>query len=255
MESNLHSSGKDSKDQETLDTSLANRSVHQLTNPAASEKVVVIGLSKTGTSTLKDMLQTIGYGVCGPRKDLLKKIRRGDFAATNSVLASYDAFEDWPWPLTYQYVFERYGEKSKFILTTRITTEKWLESVKQHGYGKRIFASMKKTYGYYRPYGREIEFSEFYEFHNEGARRFFSEHPNQFLEFCLEKGDGWEKLCAFLGQPTPDKPVPHRNRTYLSKQKFNRRLNRLIEPFYRVICFFSHLKQKPLRRSSLANHF
>src|SRR5690606_37291517 len=76
-----------------------------------------IGLNKTGTSSLRAALEHLGYRVCGPRKDLLRAIRRGDFSGFDQVVDAYDAFEDFPWPLVFEYLYERYGSDTKFVLT------------------------------------------------------------------------------------------------------------------------------------------
>ena len=34
----------------------------------------------------------------------------------------------------------------------------------------------------------------------------------------LPEGDGWEKLCGFLGYPVPAKPFPHANKASLSRK-------------------------------------
>jgi hypothetical protein len=49
--------------------------------------------------------------------------------------------------------------------------------------------------------------------HNEEVRAYFRNRPNDFLEICWEKGDGWEKLAPFLGKPIPAEPIPHANKT------------------------------------------
>lgn len=197
-----------------------------------AQKVFVIGLSKTGTSTLKSMLSTLGYRVCGPRKDLLAAVRRGQISSIDETLAAYSAFEDWPWPLVYRYVFEKYRSNAFFILTVRQDEEAWFQSIENHGYGTRIFRSMTDAYGYYRPFGRRAEFCQIYNGHNQEARDFFACHPSQFIEFCLEKGDGWEKLCQFLGHPIPHVSVPHRNKTALRRKPMSRFLNSMIAPIY-----------------------
>lgn len=211
---------------------------NQLTDSAKmrnNTKVVIVGLSKTGTSTLKEMLTTLGYRVCGPRKELISKIRMKDYAVIEPYLDEYDAFEDWPWPLTYEYILERYGSNAKFILTTRISSEKWFESIRQHGYTSSIFKSMRDTYGYYRPFGRKNEFCKIYETHNRDVRDFFSNYSNQFTEFCLERSDGWDALCHFLDKPIPNLEVPHLNRSSKNKKRTNRFLNKLVEPFYKFV--------------------
>jgi hypothetical protein len=194
-------------------------------------KVFVVGLSKTGTSTLHQMLSTLGYRVCGPRKDLLARVRAGEISCVNGVLDEYDAFEDWPWPLTYKHVHEQLGPGAKFVLSLRSSTDKWLASVTEHALRTDPTKSMRLSYRYYRPFGREDEIREMYERHNEDVRRYFRPHPNQLLEFSLEKGDGWDKLCGFLGEDAPSLPVPHANRTG-NQKKLNVMLNRMIAPFY-----------------------
>jgi hypothetical protein len=206
---------------------------------AGEKKVVVIGLSKTGTTTLKDMLQSLGYDVCGPRKKLLKDVRNNQLKAIDSTVEKYSAFEDWPWPLTYKYLYNKSPDGFLFILTTRHSTEKWLSSIKNHGRRKSVFKSMVDTYGYYKPYGREKEFCAVYESHNADVRDFFRNKENVFLDFCLEHGDGWEKLCAFLGTPDPNLSVPHRNKTTDNKRILNRVANGLVNPFYRLYCLLS----------------
>jgi hypothetical protein len=195
-------------------------------------KVVVIGLSKTGTTTFKHMLTTLGYRVCGPRKHLLAPVRRGEMSAIDDDLERYDAFEDWPWPLTYRHVLERYGARAKFILSVRTTSDKWLASIVAHGYRTDPMKSMRLAYGYYRPFGREREMRSTYEQHNEEARSYFAKYPDQFIELCLDNGDGWEKLGGFLGEAVPDLPVPHRNRTTDQGKRLNVMLNSIIAPIY-----------------------
>jgi hypothetical protein len=198
-----------------------------------ARKVFVIGLSKTGTTSLKDMLTTLGYRVCGPRKALLAAVRAGDKSAVHPTMDDYDAFEDWPWPLVYPEAYARYGDDARFILTVRRDEEAWFRSIEQHGYGTSLLKSMKDAYGYYRPFGQKSEFLSIYRSHNEKSRAFFADKPGIFAEFCLENGDSWEKLCALIGHPVPvGTPTPHRNKTTPQKKRLTRALNAIIAPLY-----------------------
>lgn len=196
------------------------------------DKVMVVGLSKTGTSSLKVMLTALGFRVCGPRAALLQRVRGGDFAALDPVLDAYDAFEDWPWPLAFRHAHARYGVRVKFILSTRITSDVWFRSIENHGYATSPLKSMSDAYGRYRPFGRETEFIRNYEAHNADVRDYFDGLPDQLLEFCLERSDGWAELCRFLGLDQPDAPVPHCNRTPPGRKPLNQFYNRLIAPIY-----------------------
>lgn len=70
------------------------------------------------------------------------------------------------------------------------------------------------AYGYNYPHGFEAEHLDFYRAHNRAARDFFDARgaAHLLLEFSFDCGDGWEKLCGFLGLPVPDEPLPHARR-------------------------------------------
>lgn len=197
-----------------------------------AHKVFVIGLPKTGTSTLKVMLGALGYRVCGPRKRLLADVRRGNVSVIDPVLPQFDAFEDWPWPLVYRYANEKYGDEARFILSRRASPEIWFRSVESHGYGTSPLKSMKTAYGYYRPFGHKAAFLDMYRRHNDVVRQYFAATPGRCLDFCLEDGDGWEALCGFLGHEVPEAEVPHRNRSSEDRKRLSRLANRLIAPVY-----------------------
>lgn len=203
------------------------------TQQTKSKKVVVVGLSKTGTSTLKVMLTALGYRVCGPRKALLPAVRSGDMSGADALLEAYDAFEDWPWPYTYRHVAELYGDRARFILSTRASFEAWFASLVTHGRQASPFRGMFDEYGYYRPVGHREAFRRIYEEHNAAVRACFASRPEQLLEFCLENGDGWAALCTFLGEPLPaETEVPWVNRADARRKPLNMALNDLIAMFY-----------------------
>lgn len=175
----------------------------------------------------------LGYRVCGPRKALLADVRAGKLDTVLDVMTQYDAFEDWPWPLVYREAYETYGDAARFILTVRKDEDTWFRSIEQHGYGTDPMKSMKSSYGYYRPFGRKNEFVEIYREHNAAVRDYFADKPHVFTEFCLEKGDSWERLCNLLGQVAPhDQPTPHSNRTVAGRKAMNQILNKAIELIY-----------------------
>lgn len=198
-------------------------------------KVVGVGLSKTGTSSLKVMLQHLGYRTCGPRKDLLFQVRRGNLSSIDPVLEDYDAFEDWPWPLTYRYVHQKYGTRAKFILTIRASFENWYASLVKHGQSSSPLKGMYLTYGYYRPDGHDRELRQIYERHNAEVRSFFASMTDQFVEFCPERGDGWNKICGLLEEPVPNLPVPRVNKSTDRRKPLNVAVNGVVTPIYRFL--------------------
>jgi hypothetical protein len=186
-----------------------------MVSPEPRPKVVGIGLNKSGTTTLAACFRRLGYRrhvTCDPR--LLAGYRNGDVEAIFRTIEANDSFEDWPFPLAYKEIFYRFGERARFVLTTRKDAQTWLESLMKHALRtppdnhSRLLA-----YGHNYPHGLEAEHMAIYERHNAEVRAFFRHHRSEhlLLEVCWERGDGWSELCGFLGLPAPDGPLPHEN--------------------------------------------
>lgn len=175
-------------------------------------KVFGIGLNKTGTTTLRLCLQTLGYRHYGYSRQLLAAFRRGDLEPALRIAELYDSVEDWPWPLMYRELFDKFGSDARYVLTVRRDPDVWLNSLKAHSLRtKPNFHGRKLAYGYDYPHGYEGEHIAFYEQHNAEVRAFFHGRDDIFMEVCWEAGDGWEKLCRFLGHPVPAVAFPHAN--------------------------------------------
>ena len=178
----------------------------------ARSKVFCIGLNKTGTTTLWQCGQILGFRCVGCRRDLLADlILRRDIRPLLAVAREHEFFSDWPWPLAYRYL-DNCFPGSKFILSTRITDRVWLLSLKRHSMNTHPFRNCRKlAYGYHFPHMHGDSHIAFYQRHNDEVREFFKGRPNQFLEVCWERGDDWSKLCNFLDLPVPNVPFPHSN--------------------------------------------
>lgn len=179
-------------------------------------KVIGIGLNKTGTKTLAAALGVLGYEKhVSCRRRLLAAFRQGELEPTFQLIEENDSFEDWPFPLMYRELHQRFGERARYVLTQRASSQIWLESLMRHSLRTppdehcRLLA-----YGYAYPHGVERHHLSFYERHNREVVEYFeAEHAKHLLlEVCWENGDGWEKLCAFLGKSVPDCAFPHENR-------------------------------------------
>lgn len=175
-------------------------------------KVFGVGLNKTGTTSLNACGARLGYRCKSCDRGLLRDVRRGDLTRAFAVAERFDLFEDWPWPLIFRELDERFPG-SRFILTVRRDARTWLRSLKKHSLGTHPTRHCRKlAYGHHYPFGREREHLDFYERHNDAVRRHFADRPEDLLEVCWERGDGWAELCGFLGHEPPDAPFPHRNR-------------------------------------------
>jgi hypothetical protein len=179
-------------------------------------KVVGVGLNKTGTTTLAACLATLGYRRhISSNFELLVGYRNGDVEPILRAVEAHDSCEDWPFPLAFKEIFHRFGERARFVLTTRRDAVTWIESLKRHALrtSPEIHARLL-AYGYTYPHGLEREHMAIYERHNEAVRALFRRHRSEhlLLEVCWERGDGWPELCAFLGQPQPQVEFPHENK-------------------------------------------
>ena len=178
-------------------------------------KVFGIGLSKTGTSSLAHALEILGYRT----KDYPGIVRyaRGELSSIDlEVIDSHDAVTDTPIPSFYRELDTRYPN-SKFILTIR-EREGWLKSCKkqftqkltekQNDAHKKLFVDL---------YGTDVfdeqMFSVGYERFVGEALNFFENRTKDLLVMDIAAGEGWEKLCAFLGKPMPEVPFPKANVT------------------------------------------
>lgn len=165
-------------------------------------KVWGVGLPRTGTTTLCEVLRRLGYGnvIHNPH---LTDFERADAAADNECA------------IFYRYLDYRFPG-SRFILTTRSLVG-WLPSVKHildlHPVRSRdenipIFRRMT-LYGAVT-YDPEI-MAQAYRRHHDEVRWYFRNRPDDLLEIDFTQGQGWEPICRFLDLPVPDGPFPHAN--------------------------------------------
>jgi hypothetical protein len=182
-------------------------------------KVFCIGFHKTGTTSLKSALKLLDYRVTGPNGRRDRDIANNVEDLARRLVPKFDAFQDNPWPVIYRFLDKEFPG-SKFILTIR-PTENWIASIRDH-FSKGSPPMREWIYGPGRanPIGNEEIYVERYERHNREVQEYFAERSGDFIVFDLAEGDGWLKLCAFLGHPIPELPFPWRN----SKEKREKRV-------------------------------
>ncbi|MGB1249592.1 MAG: sulfotransferase, partial [Candidatus Promineifilaceae bacterium] len=117
------------------------------------QKVFGIGLNKTGTTTLGQCAEILGYRHMGCDRSLLADIvlnQNLDRAFT--IIEQFNFFEDWPWPLIYREIDKQFPN-SKFILTVRDNEQAWLASLKRHALIRHpLHHSRRLAYGYDYPH-------------------------------------------------------------------------------------------------------
>ena len=172
-------------------------------------KVFGIGFHKTGTTSLAHALKLLGYAVTGPNGFRDPQIAENVYAMADSLVAEFDAFQDNPWPVIYQYL-DRKWPGSKFILTLR-PPEKWIDSLVRH-FGEVHTPMREWIYGVGSPLGHEQTYLDRYQRHNDEVMEYFADRPCDLLVFRLTDGEGWERLCPFLGHEIPGEPFPYANK-------------------------------------------
>ena len=205
-----------------------------------SPKIFGIGFHKTGTTSLGEALQYLGYKVChgaGPVRQALGQQRMmqllydHDLESIFAVADQYEAFQDNPWYILYEELDQRFAG-SKFILTTR-DENRWLQSVVNHF--KRTESDFRMwIYDTGSPVGNEHLFVERYRRHNREVSAYFADRPEDLLVVNWEEGNGWAELCGFLQRNIPDSAFPHANTGDYSSPR-RRRLKRLLGKWKRYL--------------------
>jgi len=193
---------------------VTNGTIRPATGPG---KVFGIGMPKTGTSTLNAALEILGIRATHFPHDpvTVAELERGEYAL--SILEEYDAGTDVPFPAIFAQLDARWPG-SRFIFTER-DVDAWLASCEHASFNSQARIPPRDSPRYlYRAmlYGcisfdRE-RFRWVYEDHRRRVLEHFSgEKAGQLLVMDITRGDGWEKLCPFLGVPVPEQPFPNVN--------------------------------------------
>jgi hypothetical protein len=171
-------------------------------------KIFCIGFHKTGTTSMGLALGKLGYRVTGSLGTRDPRIADHVYALVDAMVPRFDAFQDNPWPVLYRYLDEKHPG-SRFILTVR-SPESWIRS-QVRDFARKETPMRQWIYGAGCPAGNEEIYLARYRRHNEEVLAYFANRPKDFLRMDLPAGDGWDKLCAFLGRPVPAEPFPRAN--------------------------------------------
>ena len=180
---------------------------------AMPTKVFCIGGPKTGTTSLAHALRLVGFRHKTWDRELWLRYKQGDLAEVFRVADVFDSFDDGPWNNDDLYVeLDNRFPGSKFILTDREPVS-WIRSHESHFTARQL---QLKPYRLWRRRYSEAEKREKiqrFQERNERIRRYFEGRPGVLLEMNVCAGEGWEKLCPFLGVISPTSPFPAKNVT------------------------------------------
>ena len=207
-------------------------------------KIIGAGFGRTGTTSLKAALETLGFGPSYRLDEVFKHpeqvafweaARRGERVDWEGFFAGYGVAVDWPAFSFYKELMESFPE-APVILTVR-DPERWYESVRSTIYAIHKLsagpAPVRQAFalaGHFAPGvtgiarladrtlwdglfdGRFEDRSfaiEVFHRHNKEVRSRVS--PERLLVYDVK--EGWAPLCDFLGVAVPDEPFPHLNDT------------------------------------------
>ncbi|OBZ85357.1 hypothetical protein A0J61_06590 [Choanephora cucurbitarum] len=217
-------------------------------------EVIGGGFGRTGTESLRTALNMLGYNTHhmlmlfeDPEQDpedFTNAFHNRDQADWDRIYKNYSAAVDWPSVTFYKDLLKKYPD-AKVVLTVR-DADSWYKSAKN-----TIFETAKRTkaeiannnekqaisftkkdpvkllemaslvcldgvFNDEERFSDEEKVKQMFIDHNEEVKR--TVPPDQLL--VMELGEGWNRLCAFLGKEVPKEPYPRSNSTEQFKQRF-----------------------------------
>lgn len=196
-------------------------------------KVFCIGFAKTGTTSLKTVLEQLGYRTldAAASAKLIEDWARRDFRRLIELCKHADAFQDVPFNLPFSFqALDAAFPGSKFVLTFRDDSEMWYRSwstfiaalvgtdfppdeaslkafpVPHKGWLWRL---LDVTMGTQKSPFEKERCKRYYEAHNASIREYFRFRPESFLAVKLGDPAALERLCEFLEVERRPMEMPH----------------------------------------------
>jgi hypothetical protein len=175
-------------------------------------KVFALALHRSGSVSMTKALDMLGIHTLFARS----------IPELHENLDRYDGFTHDAVTMFYKELDEKYPG-SKFIFLRR-EKESWIEACRRFPTLKPETVHEQPTIDILEGLYRSIPFDEaiYREVYDDVIRdvhSYFRDRPDDLLIMDLVHGEGWEKLCPFLGKDVPDGPFPMANtarQTYLS---------------------------------------
>lgn len=182
-------------------------------------KIFGLGLSKTGTNSLNEALNLLGFKSIHYPVDLvtINQLVKNDLKL--DILSDYDAITDITLIPFWEFYFKNCPD-SKFILTTRDESS-WINSIAYHWNVSHEFSPIGVNYEKLNPLTKILlkdvykgfdwsisRFSKIKKCHENKMISFFKNHEERFLLMDIVGGDGWDKLCPFLKMESPKIDFP-----------------------------------------------
>ncbi|KAI8889098.1 hypothetical protein K501DRAFT_239425 [Backusella circina FSU 941] len=209
-------------------------------------EVISAGMSRVGTVSLCTALDILGYNTIHFKnfsrdetldlegfKDAVNNREEADW---DKLYENYNAAVDIPTWVWYKDLVKKYPN-AKVILTVR-EPESWYTSMKNLG---AILNDPKNQIDSERSVKVKEVRHAFYCAHDspiygkmkdkESGMAAFEKHNQDVIDFVpkenllvMQLGEGWERLCEFLGKPIPDVPYPNLNSPKQLQESITKRI-------------------------------
>ena len=175
-------------------------------------RILNIGFGKSGSLSLTKAFDILGFKSIhwGRKGKRLRDVFKNNIIYGRKILYGFERYEflsDFKGEEFYVELDRQY-QNSKFILTMRdldswlISMEKHVERNQQNPDYRYDFLEVEKEKWARERQEKIVEIQEY-----------FRNRSKDFLVINIVKGDGWEKLCSFVGKPIPNEIFPHANKT------------------------------------------
>lgn len=192
------------------------------------QKLIGVGMHKTGTKSLARALRILGYRVAGPFGVDDPDVEAHAITKALALLQEVDAVQDNPWPLLFRQIDETYPG-CQFVLTVR-NPDEWIRSVVRH-FGGKSTPMRTWIYGIGDPVGHEDRYLDIYNKHNHEVAEYFAGRPDDLLKIDFSNEPEWPELCSFLQQEAPQIAFPHENSS--RTRRIDHRVRRKLESWSR----------------------
>lgn len=205
-------------------------------------RVIGAGFGRTGTLSLKQALDELGFGPTYHMEEVFRHpshVQRWiDYADSGTadwdrLFHGYNAVVDFPACCAWESLYDE-NASAKVVLTIRDPASWWTSTATVLHPTRTMFPSWIKRLIPFTQRWLEMTdklvwsgvFDGRFE-DQEHATKVFQEHIEKVREHCdaerllvFQVSDGWQPLCAFLGVPLPDGPFPHVNDSKSLQRRF-----------------------------------
>jgi hypothetical protein len=186
-------------------------------------KVVGSGLGRTGTLSMKHALEQLGFGPC---HHMIEVFARPDSVPLwvaagqghpdwDLIFQDFSSMVDYPGCRYWRELADRYPD-AKVLHTVR-DPDTWFDSTQATIFAPGSLADnpqppLNEFFRFladdFRGHLHDRAFmTDYFRRHTAEVKRAIP--PERLLVY--EVGEGWDRLCAFLGVPVPDAPYPSEN--------------------------------------------